>query len=170
MAMDNFAENVRDKSPPVTDPEALAAALSNVGTMSPRLRKLYDDAAALLRAQPAQKPWQPMRTAPKDGIAVLVLTEGSDIPKGVRWLDADDKRAVEGAGWYMTWDGYCLTAADGPRYWMHCPPDPDEAEASALRQERDVPVACACPCCLQGIEAPHEYHLERRPMALGPNV
>ena len=51
MAMDNFAENVRDKSPPVTDPEVLAAALSNVGTMSPRLRKLYDDSTAALRAQ-----------------------------------------------------------------------------------------------------------------------
>jgi len=51
MAMDNFAENIRDKSPPVTDPEALAVALSNVGTMSPRLRKLYDDSAAVLRAQ-----------------------------------------------------------------------------------------------------------------------
>ena len=51
MAMDNFAENVRDKSPPVTDPEALAAALAGLGTMSPRLRKLYDEAAALLRAQ-----------------------------------------------------------------------------------------------------------------------
>ena len=49
--MDNFAENTRDKSPPVTDPEALAVALSNVGTMSPRLRKLYDDAATSLRAQ-----------------------------------------------------------------------------------------------------------------------
>lgn len=24
---------------------------------------------------------------------------------------------------------------------------------------------CRCPCCQQGIEAPHEYHLERRPMA-----
>jgi hypothetical protein len=23
---------------------------------------------------------------------------------------------------------------------------------------------CNCPCCQQGIEAPHEYHLERRPM------
>jgi len=54
MMYENFAENVRDKSPPVTDPEALAAALSNVGTMSPRLRKLYDDAAALLRAQAAK--------------------------------------------------------------------------------------------------------------------
>lgn len=56
MAMDNFAENIRDKSPPVTDPEALATALSNIGTMSPRLRKLYDDAAALLRtAVPARE-------------------------------------------------------------------------------------------------------------------
>ena len=24
---------------------------------------------------------------------------------------------------------------------------------------------CHCPCCREGIEAPHEYHLERRPMA-----
>lgn len=38
----------------MTDPEALAVALSNVGTMSPRLRKLYDDAAAVLRAQAAE--------------------------------------------------------------------------------------------------------------------
>ena len=52
--MENFAENIRDKSPPVTNPEALAVALSNVGTMSPRLRKLYDDAAAQLRAQDAE--------------------------------------------------------------------------------------------------------------------
>ncbi len=66
MAMDNFAENIRDKSPPATDPEALAVALSNVGTMSPRLRKLYDDAAALLRAQAADAQrfrWLAERTA-----------------------------------------------------------------------------------------------------------
>lgn len=25
--------------------------------------------------------------------------------------------------------------------------------------------ACHCPCCRAGIEAPHEYHLERRPMS-----
>jgi hypothetical protein len=24
---------------------------------------------------------------------------------------------------------------------------------------------CKCPCCRADIEAPHEYHLERRPMA-----
>lgn len=71
-------------------------------------------------------PWQPMRTAPKDGAAVLVLLDGSDIPKAVRWLDADDESAVDGAGWYMTWDGYRLTDHDAPRYWMHCPDDPDE--------------------------------------------
>jgi len=54
MTMDNFAENVRDKSPPVTDHEVLAAALAGLGTMSPRLRKLYDDAATVLRAQDAE--------------------------------------------------------------------------------------------------------------------
>ncbi len=50
---EQMAENIQDKSPPVTDPEALAVALSNVGTMSPRLRKLYDDVAAVLRTQAA---------------------------------------------------------------------------------------------------------------------
>lgn len=29
---------------------------------------------------------------------------------------------------------------------------------------------CHCPCCQQGIEAPHEYHLERRPMAVSGMV
>ena len=32
-------------------------------------------------------------------------------------------------------------------------------EASSMSNE-----TCNCPCCQQGIEAPHEYHLERRPM------
>lgn len=66
MAMENYAENTRDKSAPVTDPEALAVALSNVGTMSPRLRKLYDDAASVLRAQAADAQrfrWLAERTA-----------------------------------------------------------------------------------------------------------
>ena len=50
----NFAENIRDKSPRVTDPKALAAALSNIGTMSPRLRKLYDDSSACFDALAAE--------------------------------------------------------------------------------------------------------------------
>lgn len=49
----DFREAIRDKSPVVTDAETLAVALSNIGTMSPRLRKVYDDSAALLRAQKA---------------------------------------------------------------------------------------------------------------------
>lgn len=40
-------------------PEALAVALLNVGTMSPRLRKLYADAAAVLRSQSAPAPVVP---------------------------------------------------------------------------------------------------------------
>ena len=47
----DFREAIRDKSPVETDPEVLATALSNIGTLSPRLRKVYDDSAALLRAQ-----------------------------------------------------------------------------------------------------------------------
>ena len=74
-------------------------------------------------------PWQPMRTAPKDGRAVLVLVEGSDIPRGVRWLRGpDDPYATEQTtrpGWHLTWDGTPIEPHDGPRYWMHCPADPD---------------------------------------------
>jgi hypothetical protein len=77
-----------------------------------------------------QSPWQPMRTAPKDGFAVLVLVEGSDIPRAARWLRGpDDPHATEitaGAGWHLTWDGTPVPEHDGPRYWMHCPDDPDD--------------------------------------------
>lgn len=61
-------------------------------------------------------PWKPMRTAPKDGTAVLALLEASDVPHAVRW--ASD-------GWEMTWDAHRLGDADGPRYWMEIPHDPD---------------------------------------------
>lgn len=74
-------------------------------------------------------PWQPMKTAPKDGCGVLVLLEGSDMPHGARWLTGkDDPHATdstEGPGWYMTWDGSPVAEHDGPRYWMYCPDDPD---------------------------------------------
>ncbi len=86
MAMDNFAENIRDKSPPVTDPEALAVALSNVGTMSPRLRKLYDDAAAVLRAQAAGP--VPAREVARQVFALCEQFE--DLPDG-----AQDSQEVE---------------------------------------------------------------------------
>lgn len=66
--------------------------------------------------------WRPMRTAPKDGTAILVLLEASDVPHAVRWDCAHDH------GWLMTWDNHRLSAADGPRYWMPCPDDPDEAK------------------------------------------
>lgn len=76
-----------------------------------------------------QSPWQPMKTAPKDGTAVLVLLDGSDIPHAARWLRGpDDMNATEttvSAGWHLIWDGWKVPEHDGPRYWMHCPYDPD---------------------------------------------
>ena len=79
-----------------------------------------------------RSPWQPMRTAPKDGLAVLVLVEGSDIPRAARWLcGPGDRHATElttGPGWHLTWDGTPVSEHDGPRYWMHCPADPDDGE------------------------------------------
>ena len=71
-------------------------------------------------SEPMTNPWQPMKTAPKDGTAVLVLLVGSDVPHAARWL------RVNGApGWHRVWDGWRVPAQDGPRYWMHCPDDPD---------------------------------------------
>ncbi len=70
-------------------------------------------------------PWQRMTTAPKDGTAVLVLLCGSDIPNALRWLESCDDRGRETTGWNMTWDGHRITRADGPRYWMPIPEDPD---------------------------------------------
>ena len=70
-------------------------------------------------------PWQRMTTAPKDGTAVLVLLCGSDIPNALRWLESCDDRGRETTGWNMTWDGHRITRADGPRYWMPIPGDPD---------------------------------------------
>lgn len=67
--------------------------------------------------------WEPMRTAPRDGTAILVLLDGSDIPHAARWLAADDARGSGAEGWHLTWDGYWLHR---PRYWMWCPDDPDE--------------------------------------------
>ena len=77
-------------------------------------------------------PWRPMRTAPKDGVAVLVLVEGSDIPRAARWLRGpSDPHATEmtaGPGWHLTWDGTPIPEHDGPRYWRHCPDDPEAIE------------------------------------------
>ncbi|RMX06739.1 hypothetical protein D8I35_09565 [Corticibacter populi] len=89
------------------------------------------EAAEMLRRWPAaapiqsdsaldHAPWRHMRTVPKDGTAVLVLTPGSDIPKSVRWRNDC---------WEMTWDGHQLSEFDQPRYWMPCPTDPDQQPA-----------------------------------------
>lgn len=60
--------------------------------------------------------WNPIGTAPDDGTAVFALLNDSDIPHPVRYVDD---------GWEMVWDKYRLSDADGPRYWMAIPDDPD---------------------------------------------
>lgn len=41
----------------------------------------------------------------------------------------------------------------------------EDALTPTEKPAQDDDEICHCPCCKQGIEAPHEYHLERRPMA-----
>lgn len=95
----------------------------------------FDAALAAHQPRAPLSPWQPMKTAPKDGTTVLVLLDASDIPHSARWLSGpDDRRATEEttrAGWHLTWDGSPIAEHDGPRYWMHCPDDPDESDIEA---------------------------------------
>ena len=103
------------------------------GTFNDMVRAIYEAGRASKAAEYADVPpekwkalYRPMRTAPKNGHAVLALVEGSDIPRAIRWLASDDSRALSGAGWYMTWDDtFVDPAIDGPRYWMPIADDPD---------------------------------------------
>ncbi len=64
------------------------------------------------------RPYQPIRTAPKDGTVVLGLLPDSDIPHPMRWT---------GDWWQSSWDGHDFFH-DSPRYWMAIPDDPDGQE------------------------------------------
>lgn len=120
---------------PLTDErigELYEEALSYPLTMEdlPSVRALVRKVEAALSQAPAvAHGWRPMRTAPKDGTAILVLIEASDVPYAVRWDCAHDH------GWLMTWDNYRLSPADGPRYWMPCPADPDEAHPPVRKED-----------------------------------
>lgn len=83
----------------------------------PAARTADDDKVAAIYAGR----YKPMKDAPKDGTAILVLLDGSDIPLPIRWRVATDTMAKHGAGWYVTWDGYKLSHADGPRGWLTIP-------------------------------------------------
>lgn len=108
-------------------------------------------------AAPAAAPWLHMKSAPKDGTAVLVLLDGSDIPHAARWISGpEDSHApsdTSSAGWYLTWDGYRLTERDGPRCWMQCPSESDpQAPATAPEQPswHDAPTAPGVWFCDEG--------------------
>ncbi len=69
---------------------------------------------------PPPAPWQPMRSAPKDGTAILALLQDSDIAHAIRWSGNCHDEC-----WVIVWDGHQLTESDGPRYWMTIPDDHD---------------------------------------------
>ena len=54
-------------------------------------------------------PWKPFRSAPKDGTAVLMLLEGSDIPHPVRFMGG-------------VWDNSLVAPHDLGK-WMNIPDD-----------------------------------------------
>ena len=58
------------------------------------------------------QPWKPMQTAPKDGTAVLVMLEGSDLAHAARWIDGP-------ASPHVTMDN------QAPGFWMAIPDDPE---------------------------------------------
>lgn len=64
-------------------------------------------------AKPSSKR-RPMDTAPKDGTAVLMWFEGSNIPYPVRW----SSDGWPTPGWRMTWDNTLRTDPEG---WMPIP-------------------------------------------------
>lgn len=114
----------------------------------------YDAGASAGQSRGA---WQPMRTAPQDGTAVLVLLEDSDVPHPVRWVDD---------GWRMTWDDHDLTAGDGPRYWMACPADPDAKGPNAAAQGLGAAQPWQVPCSSLLERLPKKRH-ELRTHPLG---
>lgn len=60
--------------------------------------------------------WHPIHTVPKDGTAVLILDEDTDIPYPCRW-DNIKKQLV------MTWDDTLFYPMPGA-YWMYIPNTP----------------------------------------------
>lgn len=67
---------------------------------------------ALLRQNwPAEREWQPMETAPRDGTAILVILPQTDIPKAARW----DYKQLR---WIHTWDLTPFHNRNEPIYWM----------------------------------------------------
>lgn len=118
--------------PAAPDSEALAVALSNIGTMSPRLRKLYDDAAAVLRGQsapPAAQPgWMPIETAPKNGAWMYVWRKHGGFPIRAKysveyaWFEDDDANHL-----------YDLT------HWLPLPAAPGAAPPAAPAPAAPVP-------------------------------
>ena len=121
------AEQACDYEPPIGDPLHDDAYLRGVALgfaeHDERRHTLFGIAYRIQGLMAV--PWQPIKSAPKDGTAVLVLLDGSDVPHAVRWLDAGDSRCRDSTfGWHMTWDGYPVGERE-PRYWMACPDDPD---------------------------------------------
>jgi hypothetical protein len=68
----------------------------------------------------AAEEWQSIKTAPKDGTAVLAAFPDSDLPHSVRYGES---------GWEVAWDGHVLSGYDQPTHWMPLPDAPGAPKA-----------------------------------------
>ena len=66
--------------------------------------------------------WRGIESAPRDGTAIIMLLDGSDIPHSVRWICNGEIPGIDEDGWYMVWDHYHLGSADIPTGWLPLPP------------------------------------------------
>lgn len=76
-----------------------------------------------------QQIWFPMRTAPKDGTVIQVLSIHRDFSYPMFWLEATDKRGSGIKGWHLAWDGTYFSE-DELTYWMPCPDIPNSESKS----------------------------------------
>lgn len=75
-------------------------------------------------------PWNPMRSAPKDGTHILSHKPDSDTCYVIAWADfRKGIRAEYGSayvGWHLAWDGTFFHPYEAPTHWQPLPEPPKD--------------------------------------------
>jgi hypothetical protein len=91
-----------------------------------RFKDLLDSTSLEIRQQLAKPAveWMPIKDAPKDGTAILVMIIDSDLVYTVAWREEAENSETKdglGVGWRLTWDGYFFREHEYPTHWMPLP-------------------------------------------------